>query len=88
MEEMLEVSGRIAARHPEIAPADVAHAWGNRIATGIRSQGIAPQLVAVGFDASGRMLEMVGVEKQDGTVLIFHAMTPPSKKTLREVSLI
>lgn len=88
MTDTLEISGRIAIKHPEIAPMDVAHAWGNRIAMGIRNQGIAPQLVAVGFDASGRMLEMVGVEKENGTVLVFHAMTPPSKKTLREVSLI
>ncbi len=45
-------------------------------------------LVAVGFDTNGRVLEMVGVAEETGAIRIFHAMTPPSKKTLREAGLV
>ncbi len=39
------------------------------------------------IDARGRLLEMVAVELEDGTPLVFHCMTPPSEKTLRETGL-
>ena len=38
-----------------------------------------------GYDPQGRYIEMVGVLLADGAWLIYHAMTPPSKKTLREI---
>lgn len=38
-----------------------------------------------GYDLHGRYIEMVGVLLPDGTWLVYHAMTPPSKKTLREI---
>ena len=78
---------RVTQRHPELSAEDIAHAWVNRIAEAQRD--VDPsQLVVVGFDCSGRMLEMVAVELEDGDYLVFHAMTPPSKKTLRESRLI
>lgn len=88
MEEYITVHGRIMRRHPEISPQDVGTAWGNRIATAQRRGKHADELVAVGFDAQGRMLEMVAVVQEDGVVLVFHAMTPPSAKTLKETNLV
>lgn len=88
MAEYIEVHGRVMERHPDITPEDVAHAWANRIAAATREDPRAGQTVAVGFDAKGRMLEMVAVEREDDTPLVFHAMTPPSTKTLRETGLV
>ena len=85
--ERLVIHRRIMERHPEVAPEDVAFAWANRIAFGERDTD-PRQICAAGFDAKGRMLEMVAALEEDGSVLVFHAMTPPSKKTLREIGLI
>lgn len=38
-----------------------------------------------GYDLHGRYIEMVGVLLSDGVWLVYHAMTPPSKKTLKEI---
>lgn len=87
MERYLTVHGRVMERHPEISPEDVAHAWTSRVASATRRSKVADEIVAVGFDANGRMLEMVAVEQANGSVLVFHCMTPPSAKTLRETNL-
>ena len=39
----------------------------------------------VGFDLKAREIEMVGVLTADGW-LVYHAMTPPSKKTMDEMA--
>ena len=88
MEAFIEINRRVMARHPEISPEDVAHAWAARIATANRRGKYSEETVAVGFDGKGRMLEMVAVTKADGTMHVFHAMTPPSAKTLRETHLV
>ena len=43
------------------------------------------QEMRTGYDPRGRYIEMVGVLLADGVWLIYHAMTPPSKKTLKEI---
>jgi hypothetical protein len=51
-----------------------------------RSEPNSKQAAAVGFDSKGRLLEMVAVF--DGKdYLIYHAMTPPTKKVLAELGL-
>ena len=40
--------------------------------------------VAIGLDGRGRDVEMVYKQVGD-SVLIYHAMTPPTKKTLKEI---
>ena len=87
MGRCIVVHGRVMERHPEISPDDVAHAWVSRVASATRRTGHADQTVVVGFDARGRLLEMVAVELEDGTPLVFHCMTPPSAKTLKEIGL-
>ena len=85
--DRVEVNPRIARRHPEIRGDDVLHAWRNAIMLVERSADEAPDslLVAVDFDSRGRLLEMVAVSTGIDSVHAFHAMTPPSKKTMKEM---
>ena len=39
----------------------------------------------IGYDLRGRRIEMAGRLLEDGW-LVYHAMTPPSKKTEREIA--
>lgn len=83
--EKARMHGRVVARHPNLSEADVLSAWSNAIAIVRRETAEADFYVAVGFDANSRPIEMVAVKEDDGSMLIFHAMTPPTKKTLREL---
>jgi hypothetical protein len=82
-----KVHQRISAKHPEISDTDVLAAWDSCIRTGTRNRGAYDHTVAVGFDNKGRFLEMVAVLESTGIWHIFHAMTPPSRKTLMELNL-
>ena len=42
--------------------------------------------MCIGFDAKGRAVEMIAAERSFG-VIIFHAMTPPTEKVMRELGL-
>ena len=44
----------------------------------------AEREMRIGFDAQGRELEMAGA-MSGGEWLVYHAMTPPSKKTRAEI---
>jgi hypothetical protein len=82
------VHPRISRRHPEIKESDVIHAWTKAIKWSTRIGSDKQEHVAIGFDEHSRLLEMVGVPTADDCWLIYHAMTPPSKKTLRELGLL
>ena len=81
--EHVRVHPRVAEKRPWLHEEDVLHAWGSRLALAERPDG---QLVALGFDAKGRQLEMVALSSR-GEVLIFHAQEPATKKTQRELGL-
>ena len=81
------VHERISMRHPELSELDVLAAWDSKIAWALRIVGETNQIVAVGFDGNNRFVEMVAVNDGDD-YLIFHAMTPPSKRTLTELNLL
>ena len=83
--ENARVHERVVARHPELTETDVLSAWRNAIALVRRETSEADFYVAVGFDTNGRPIEMVAAKDDDGSLLIFHAMIPPTKKTLREL---
>lgn len=70
----IQVHPRILKRHPEISEEDVVTAWVNAIA--IRNRTFSPpdMYAAAGADTKGRMLELVGVELENGSMLIYHAM--------------
>lgn len=79
------VHPRISERHPEISPEDVLAAWKSPLDMLLRVDSLNfPEYVCIGYDPKGQLLEMVGTMTNDGW-LIYHAMTPPSKKTLKEI---
>lgn len=76
---------RIVKRHPQLCMEDITYAWKHRYYEGIRSDSENfPEYLWIGCDASGRELEMVGTLTNDG-VLIYHANTPLSRRTIAEV---
>ena len=79
------VHPRIMRRHPEISEEDVVQAWASSQDMCLRADSKNfPEYVCTGCDAKGRLLEMVGVMTKEGW-LVYHAMTPPSKKTIKEI---
>ena len=89
MDDRITVDDRVEERHPELSPADVESALRNAIEAAVRlgEDLPVPLIVAVGSDANNRLIEVVGATGADGSVHVFHAMTPPSKKTMRELGL-
>ena len=77
------VHPRISQRHGDVRVEDIPYAWEHYIVGAVRVP--AEREVRIGLDSQGRELEMVGVLLDDGSWLIYHAMTPPSKKTEREI---
>lgn len=80
------VHPRIMERHPDISETDVLAAWENFVRMEHRSEPNNQHAAAIGFDKKGRLLEMVAVAK-DEDYLVYHAMTPPTKKILAELGL-
>ena len=78
---------RISKRHPELSAQDIEEAWCNAIAYAPRNDARPFEYLAVGFDAKGRALEMVGRRNADGDWVIWHAFTPPTAKALKELGL-
>jgi hypothetical protein len=73
-------------RHPEITAVDVVDAWKNFVRMQRRQPSQGDQVVAIGFDSSGRQLEMVAVVQGINT-MVYHARTPPTKAILVELNL-
>ena len=80
---MTKVHPRVNKRHPELSDADVEYAWEHFAIAATREVG--HREMRVGFDLKAREIEMVGVLTADGW-LVYHAMTPPSKKTMDEMA--
>lgn len=86
------VHPRIHEKHKELESADVIHAWKSAIVSTPRLDG-SGSWIAIGLDSKGRLLEMVAIyhtspaEIGPGKWLIYHAMTPPSNKTLHELRI-
>jgi hypothetical protein len=82
---VIEVHPRIQERHPEIGNDDVVAAMRNALRYQQRGSG---EWLAVGFDEKSRFLELVYIYDEDvDGFFVYHAMTPPSGKTLRELDL-
>lgn len=86
--EQTIVHPRVYERHPELQEKDVLSAWDNMVAFLPRLESEPTRYIAVGSDPNGRLLEMVAQKARDGRWIIFHAMTPPSRKTLIELKLV
>ena len=84
---MIIVLDRVFLRHPDLVVSDVKAAWKARIKTQYRLSDEKPYLVAVGVAPSGRLVELIAFE--DGKdIVIFHALTPPTKKLLHELRML
>jgi hypothetical protein len=68
-------------------PDDIEYAWFNYCARRYRGAPNEGEVVAVGYDRAGRMIELVAALRPFGTV-IFHAMRPPTRKVLAELDLL
>ena len=76
---------RVSKRHPEISDNDVVAAMRGMIRY---QQRVSGEWLAVGFDDRGRLLELVyQYDEDEDFFFVFHGMTPPSGKTLRELGL-
>ena len=76
---------RVTRRHPEIANDDVVAAMKGMLRYKQRSTG---EWLAVGIDGKSRLIELVyQYDPEDDFFFVFHGMTPPSGKTLRELGL-
>ncbi|PLS29898.1 hypothetical protein Uis1B_2279 [Bifidobacterium margollesii] len=73
---------RVHERHPELTEKDVVTAFRSVMTDARRENGT---WVAIGLDGHGRDVEMVYKQVGDD-VLIYHAMTPPTKKTIKEIN--
>lgn len=81
------VHERVMRRYPELSEEDVICAWRNAFVVQRRWRTNPAVIAAVGADWSGRVLELVALELEDGNVLIYHALTPPTGKTISELGL-
>jgi hypothetical protein len=81
------VHRRVGQKHPELSDRDVFDAWTNCVRSRPRLDKNPDEYIAVGVDGNGRTIEMTAKRSAGGDWLIYHAMTPPSKKTLKELGL-
>ena len=70
----ITVHPRVNKKRPEISDEDTIHAWHNAIAMVNREYDPPDYYVVAGMDSKGRILELVGVELEDNSLMIFHAM--------------
>lgn len=79
------VHPRVHERHPEVVDEDVADAMRSMLRYVQRESG---EWVAVGLDSNGRLLELVYTyDAEDDFFFVFHGMTPPSSRTLKELGM-
>ena len=64
----------------------ILYAWNNFLRLQHRGSPHEGEVVAVGHDKSGRLIQMVAAEREFG-YLIYHAMTPPTERVLIELGL-
>lgn len=85
MDVPVVVHPRVSVRHPEIEEEDAIHAWVYAVEC---AEGMDfpdwPAYAALGYDRNGRLLELLAALQEDGSILIYHTMTPPSKKMMTE----
>ena len=65
---------------------EIRHAWSNFIRMQHRPAPDEEYVVAIGCTRNGDTVQMVAVVVEEG-YLVFHAMTPPTLKVLRELGL-
>ena len=66
---------------------EIEYAWRNFVVQQHRASPNEDKILAIGFDQMHRPIQMVARDQGD-RVLIYHAMTPPSEKVLRELGMV
>ncbi|EEP43493.1 hypothetical protein COLINT_03790 [Collinsella intestinalis DSM 13280] len=79
------VLDRVPERHPDVSKEDAAHAWLHCRKSMMRIGKEPEEHVGIGYDASGRLVEVVAVRNAMGDWLIKHAQTPPQESIKREL---
>lgn len=82
--EEVEISSH-AFKHG-LSKEDILYAWDNYAVRCYRGAPHEGEILAIGYDTKGRAVQLVGVERSCG-VLIYHAMTPPTRNAMRELRL-
>lgn len=76
-----------ATRHG-LSRAEVEYAWRNPLRCRQRhGTDDPPYWISIGNLPSGHLAELVAFMDRDGDWCVFHAMTPPTKKFLKELQL-
>ena len=70
-----------------LSPEDIEFAWTHFVLKKYRGKPDEGQIAAIGFDKSGRLIEMVAAERPAGT-LFYHAMQPPTRRMLVELGYL
>lgn len=83
--DRIAVLDRVHERHPDITKEDAAHAWLHCVRSMPRLGKEPEEHVGIGYDARGRLLEVVAIRNASGDWLINHAQTPPQEKVKREL---
>lgn len=79
---------RAIAKH-DLSEERILQAWRNPVKSARRDRvdGRVDYLV-VGFDSSGRAIEIVAEEMSNGLIVIYHADSPPRQRMMKELGLI
>lgn len=68
---------------------EIVYAWGTLIASQMRvGGGDPPQWVGLGDLPDGRLAQLVAVEDSKGNWYVFHALTPPTTRVLKELGIV
>lgn len=69
-----------------LSASDISHAWDNFIRMQHRGAPHEGEIILVGYDKSGHLIELVAAERPFG-IVIFHAMRPPTRNMLIELGM-
>lgn len=88
MGQQIIIRERAMVKH-DLTAQSILQAWRNPISSGRRerSDGYVDYLV-VGFDCSGRAIEIVAQEVNSNLLVIYHADSPPRQRMLKELGLL
>lgn len=77
---------RIYHSQANISQEDILQAWNNALASApvINESGCRQVWLTLGYDRQGRLLELASIHDQARLWMVFHAMTPPSHKTIQK----
>ncbi|WP_283171342.1 hypothetical protein [Curtanaerobium respiraculi] len=79
------VLDRVHERHPDISKEDAAHAWLHCVRSMPRVGRESEEHVGIGYDAKGRLLEVIAIRNKSGDWLVKHAQTPPQERVKKEL---